>query len=94
MAEEFSLERIAKLVSDLEQELSGAPPGSPKVDALRAEIVALKQTLSGPDQDSPELQARLQGTHRNLDDLVASVEGEVLRDTRYLTELGRILGLV
>ena len=94
MAEEFSLERIAHLVSDLEQELSGAPAGSPKVAALRAEIAALKETLASPDQDPPKLKARLQDTHRNLDDLVASVEGEVLRDTRYLTELGRILGLV
>jgi hypothetical protein len=94
MAEAFSLERIAKLVSDLEQELSGAPAGSPKVDALRAEIDALKQTLASTDHDSPELASRLHGTHRNLDDLVASVEGEVLRDTPYLAELGRILGLV
>lgn len=98
MAEEFSLERIAKLVSDLEQELSGAPAGSAKVAALRAEIAALKQTLASADPSSPapgpELESRLQGTHRNLDDFVASVEGEVLRDTPYLTELGRILGLV
>ena len=98
MAEAFSLERIAKLVSDLEQELSGAPASSPKVAALRAEIDALKQTLASSDEHTTEhtteLASRLQGTHRNLDDLVASVEGEVLRDTPYLTELGRILGLV
>jgi len=94
MSQEFSLERIAKLVSDLEQELSGAPAGSPKVVALRAEIEALKQTLASADQAKPELKSQLHGTHRNLDDLVASVEGEVLRDTPYLAELGRILGLV
>ena len=94
MSQEFSLERIAKLVSDLEQELSGAPADSPKVAALRAEIDALKQTLASADQARPELELRLHGTHRNLDDLVASVEGEVLRDTPYLAELGRILGLV
>ncbi len=94
MSQEFSLERIAKLVSDLEQELSGAPAGSPKVAALRAEIDALKKTLASPDQAKPELASQLQGTHRKLDDVVASVEGEVLRDTPYLAELGRILGLV
>ncbi len=94
MSQEFSLERIAKLVSDLEQELSGAPAGSPKVAALRAEIDALKKTLASPDQAKPELASQLHGTHRKLDDVVASVEGEVLRDTPYLAELGRILGLV
>ncbi len=94
MSQEFSLERITKLVSDLEQELSGAPAGSPKVAALRAEIDALKRTLASSEQSGAELKEQLHGTHRNLDDLVASVEGEVLRDTPYLAELGRILGLV
>ncbi|MEO0317112.1 MAG: hypothetical protein RL404_789 [Pseudomonadota bacterium] len=94
MSQEFSLERINRLVSDLEQELSRAPAGSPKVAALRAEIDALKRTLASSEQSGTALKAQLHGTHRNLDDLVASVEGEVLRDTPYLAELGRILGLV
>jgi hypothetical protein len=29
-----------------------------------------------------------------LDDFMDSVEGEILRDTPYLAEIGRILGLV
>ena len=94
MSQEFSLERITRLVSDLEQELSGAPAGSPKVAALKAEIETLKRTLSSDEASGSELKEQLHGTHRNLDDLVASVEGEVLRDTHYLAELGRILGLV
>ncbi len=94
MEREFSLERIARLVSDLEQELAAAPPGSPKIDALRAELDDLKRTLASPDGHTPELEQRLHGVRGSLDDIIASVEGEVLRDTRYLTELGRILGLV
>ncbi len=94
MSKEFSLERIAKLVSDLEQELVDAPVDSPKVAALRDEISALKQTLASEEATHPALESQLHGTRRQLDHLVASVEGEVLRDTPYLTELGRILGLV
>ncbi len=94
METEFSLERINRLVSDLEQELAAAPPGSPKIDALRAELDDLKRTLASPDGRTPELEERLHGVRGKLDDFIASVEGEVLRDTRYLTELGRILGLV
>lgn len=94
MATEFSLERITRLVSDLEQELAAAPPGSPKVDALRAELEDLKRTLASPDGNTPEIEERLHGVRSKLDDMIASVEGEVLRDTRYLTEIGRILGLV
>ena len=89
----FSLERIAKLVSDLEQELAAAPSDSPRVQALKAELAVLKRTLGG-HAASDNLHQQLHGTHGKLDDLVASVEGEVLKDTPYLTELGRILGLV
>ena len=94
MQTDFSLERIARLVSDLEQELAAAPPGSPKVDALRAEIAALKRTLAGPDGATPELTEQLHGVRGKLSEVVASVEGEALKDTPYLVELGRILGLV
>ncbi len=94
MQKEFSLDRIQKLVADLEQELDAAPPGSPKVAELRNELDLLKQTLASPNQASPGLHQQLHGVHSKLDDVVASVEGEVLKDTPYLTELGRILGLV
>ena len=93
-ADTASLERISTLVSDLEQELSTAPSDSPRVMALRDELVLLRQTLSASDGEAELLRRRLHGTHGKLDDLLASVEGEVLRDTPYLAELGRILGLV
>lgn len=93
-ADASSLERIARLVSDLEQELSTAPPDSPRVMALKEELALLKRTLSASEGEAEQLRRRLHGTHGKLDDLVASVEGEVLRDTPYLTELGRILGLI
>ena len=94
MQKEFSLERIRKLVADLEQELDAAPADSPKVTELRSEIDMLKDTLASPDGASPGLEQQLHGVRSKLDDLVASVEGEVLKDTPYLTELGRILGLI
>ncbi len=94
MQKEFSLERIRKLVADLEQELAAAPSDSPKVDELRAELAVLKGTLDSPEGASPGLEQQLHGVRSKLDDVVASVEGEVLKDTPYLTELGRILGLV
>ena len=93
-ADTASLERISTLVSDLEQELSTAPSDSPRVMALRDELVLLRRTLSASDGEAELLRRRLHGTHGKLDDLLASVEGEVLRDTPYLAELGRILGLV
>lgn len=90
----FSLDRIQNLLSDLEQELVSIPDTSARVQALKAEIDALKQTLSRNASDTPQIAQQLQGTHSALDDLVASIEGEILRDTPYVAELGRILGLM
>ncbi len=91
---EFSLERISRLVSDLEQELALAPAGSPKLHALHDEIALLKQTLSQPNGPAEDIEQQLHGMREKLSDLAASVEGEVLRDTPYLAEIGRILGLI
>ena len=90
----FSLDRVSKLVSDLEQELALAPSDSPKFAALKAEIDSLKQTLAKPDQIADGLHHQLKGTHSKLEDWIATVEGEALKDTPYLTELARILGLI
>ena len=94
MSSEFSLQRITQLVSDLEQELLAAPPGSAKLDALREEIEVLKRTLEQPEGSSGELSDHLQGVRSRLSEVLANVEGEALKDTPYLVEMGRILGLV
>jgi methyl coenzyme M reductase subunit C-like uncharacterized protein (methanogenesis marker protein 7) len=90
---DFSLERISRLVSDLEQELAKAPSGSPRLNALHDEINMLKQTLAGTDQPDKAVE-QLHGIRSSLTEFAASVEGEVLKDTPYLTELGRILGFI
>ena len=90
----FSLERIQTLVSDIEQELASIPGTSPRVESLRAELEALKRAVNISNANSPQVARQLRGTHTALDDLVANIEGELLRDTPYLAELGRILGLM
>ena len=94
MSSEFSLERIKQLLSDLEQELMAAPPGSAKLQALREEIVVFKQTLAQPERSPGDLSDQLQGVRSRLSDVLANVEHEALKDTPYLIELGRILGLI
>ncbi len=94
MSSEFSLERIKQLLSDLEQELMAAPPGSAKLQALREEIVVFKQTLAQPEGGPGDLSDQLQGVRSRLSDVLANVEHEALKDTPYLIELGRILGLI
>lgn len=90
----MSLDRIKQLVSDLEQALSSLPGDSPRMQALQAELDTLRQLLNEENDASEQLTQQLRGTHGALGDLLASVEGEILRDTPYLTEMARILGLV
>lgn len=90
---DFSLERISRLVSDLEQELAKAPSGSQRLNGLRDEIDALKQTLASTEHSDKTVE-QLHGIRKSLSEFTATVEGEVLKDTPYLTELGRILGFI
>jgi hypothetical protein len=91
---EFSLERISRLVSDLEQELAKAPADLPNIQELREEIDTLKGVLATSDSDDRRIEERLHSLRGGLQDVTARVEGEVLMDSRYIAELGRILGLV
>ncbi len=92
--QEFSLERISRLVADLEQELSKAPVETPKVQDLREEIDTLKHVLASPAGQEEQIGERLHAVRDALQDVTARIEGEVLRDTPYITEIGRILGMV
>lgn len=91
---EFSLERISRLVSELEQELAKAPSEIPHVQSLREEIEALKHVLASPEGTDERIAERLHTVRNTLEDVTARIEGEVLKDSPYITEIGRILGLV
>ncbi|MDB5775315.1 MAG: hypothetical protein JWP38_1448 [Herbaspirillum sp.] len=83
----FNLERIHALVAELEAELANAPPGAPEVQNLRDEIETLKNVLNSPKIKEGWI---LESLHSVRD----SVEGTVLKDSPYVAEIGRILGLI
>jgi hypothetical protein len=89
--QEFSLERISRLVSELEQELAKAPGDIPHVQDLKDEIESLKHVLRSPEEkEEPNLHA----VREALQNITARLEGEVLKDSPYIAEIGRILGMV
>lgn len=90
----FSLERVRRLVANLEQELANAPPDLPNMQALKAEIAALKHVLGDAEGQEGLVKEQLHSVRNNLQDMTARVENEVLKDTPYVAEIGRILGLV
>lgn len=91
---EFSFERISRLVTALEQELANAPADLPNVKDLREEIETLKHVLASPENSDAKVDERLHAIRDALRDMSAKVEGEVLKDSQYIAEIGRILGLV
>ncbi|KIF83579.1 hypothetical protein TSA66_08630 [Noviherbaspirillum autotrophicum] len=90
----FSLERVRHLVAALEQELANAPADAPQVQTMKEEIATLKHMLASPDNQEGDVRERLHTVHNTFQDMTARVESEVLRDSPYIAEIGRILGLV
>ncbi|MDB5758276.1 MAG: hypothetical protein JWM30_1565 [Burkholderia sp.] len=88
----WNLERINRLVSDLEQELARAPDRD-EVQRLRHEIEILRTALNasaGRDVNDEDLHSARSSFQR----MSAAVENEVLKDSPYIAEIGRILGMV
>lgn len=92
--QEFDFDRINRLIGDLEQELEKAPPDSPQVQALREEIDTLKRVLQSPEDKHAHVGEGLHSTRSAFQRFTQTVEGEVLRDSPVIAEMGRILGLV
>jgi len=92
--ENFSLDRVRSLVAAMEHELAHAPADRPDVQALRQEIDTLKQLLASGDSQHGLVKEKLHTVRGTLQDMTARVESEVLQDSRYIAEIGRILGLV
>lgn len=80
-------ERLLRVVGEFEAELAKLDPDSVQAQQLRADVALLKQHLSA-DEPQP---AKVGDAWQSLRD---NVENQVLRDSPYLSEIGRILGLV
>lgn len=90
----LDLERINRLISDLEQELANAPEDTPNLQDVKEEIETLKNVLKSPKTKEGWIAEGLHGIRASLQVMTARVEGEVLKDSPYIAEIGRILGLV
>lgn len=92
--EGFNLERINRLVANLESELAKAPRDTPNLQDLREEIETLKNVLRSPKKKEGWIGEALHTIRSGLQEVTATVEGEVLKDSPYVTEIGRILGMI
>lgn len=89
----IDLEAVQTLVDTLEADLSRLRSGSGDVQRLRDEVSALKTLLNAPVPEHPPVRSALHGVRHLLDVEWGSAKTEAFTATRYVAEIGRILGL-
>lgn len=85
----FDLERVKRLVADLDAEAAKAPDGTPGMQDLRDEIETLKNVLASPKTKHNWIEDGLHAVR----DAAQALKGEVMRDSIVVAEIGRVLGL-
>lgn len=89
----IDLDAVQTLVRTLEADLSRLRSGSGDVERLREEVNALKSLLNAPAPEHPPVRHALHGMRHMLDAEWGSAKSEAFTASRYVAEIGRILGL-
>lgn len=89
----IDLERVARLVDALEQDLARASLDEASSRKLREEIGAIKRLLGSPEPKHSGVRESLHSMRHAVDHAAGTVSGEVFRDAGYLQEIARILGI-
>ncbi|MGH8806732.1 MAG: hypothetical protein ACREX0_02485 [Noviherbaspirillum sp.] len=89
-----SIARINRLIAELEQELAQAPEDTPHLQDLKAEVETFKSVLRTPGEAPEGIAEGLHAIRNRIQRVANNVEGEILRDSPVVAEIGRILGLV
>ena len=86
----FDHQRLLDMVGEFEQELQKLPAGSPDAQQLSQDIARLKEHLAAPQPHPGSVRDSWHALRRAAD----SVENTVLKDSPYIAEMGRIIGLL
>jgi hypothetical protein len=93
-AQGVDLEAVQRLVSTLEADLQRLREGAGDVQRLREEVEMLKALLASPAEPHPHnVRHALHGVRSTLDREWGSAKSEAFTASRYVAEIGRILGL-
>ncbi|WP_050467566.1 hypothetical protein [Herbaspirillum chlorophenolicum] len=87
---DFNHQRLLQMVNEFELELQKQPADSLDAQQLREDIARLKEHLSAPQPHTGSVRDSWQSLRRAAD----SVENAVLKDSPYIAEMGRIIGLM
>jgi hypothetical protein len=90
---EIDLAEVEKLVETLERDLKQVRGGARDIQVLRDEVETLKNVLSSPARGHHRVRDRLHSLRDGFENVVDSAVAEGLRASRYIAEIGRILGM-
>ena len=86
--------RLKNILAELEQALQNIPPETPQAAALKQDFLLLKSHLEQTEVHSSVLHEQIDKTRNSAHELLQSVEGAILKESPYITEIGRILGMI
>jgi hypothetical protein len=92
-AEDIDLEAVGRLIEALERDLTQVRSGSQDMQRLRDEVETLKNVLNSPIRRHHWVKDGLHSVRTSLDEAIDSAMAEGMKASRYVAEIGRILGL-
>jgi len=92
-AREINLEEATRLIDELERDLAKVRGGSADVQRLRDEVETLRNVLNSPVRRDSWVTDSLHAIRVQLDETVDEAVYEGMTISRYVVEVGRILGL-
>ncbi len=92
-AQPIDLDEVAKLIETLERDLKNVRSGSADVQRLRDEVETLKNVLRSPVRRHHWVRDALHGIREGFDDALDTAVAEGMEVSRYVAEIGRILGM-
>jgi hypothetical protein len=91
--QEVNLEAAAKLIAALEQDLKKLSGDSGDIQRLRDEVETLKNVLNSPVRRPHWVRDGLHSIREALRNAMDRAVAEGLKDSQYIAEIGRILGM-
>ncbi len=82
-----------RLLDALERDLDAIPSDAARVAVLRAEVAELRRVLHAEEPSHESMHSGFSGMRERLHDAQQELKGDAFQASRYLAEIGRILGM-
>ena len=92
-ARQIDLDEVARLIEALERDLKNVQGRSKDIQRLRDEVETLKNVLNSPVRRHHWVRDALHDIRESADSALDTAVVEGIQVSRYVAEIGRILGL-